>query len=224
MNAEIIFERSLDYVRSKARKMESHEIVAMLWEQLEVAHKEIVRLNVGPRTMSAKWLDPKCWDGCQSLVFKKERDEAIKDRDEALRQRDEAVTCSITSGKILDAISITGYLSKSMLDGESPVAWVKRMIAERDEVKEKLKWALESNSKYEREFLELDQKIRELEAARQIAQSNYDLISESHGNMMKDLTVFREKIRQLINSMMKDLTVLREEIRQLINSRAEQHI
>jgi hypothetical protein len=25
-----------------------------------------------PRTLEAKWLDPECWDGCQSLKFKKD--------------------------------------------------------------------------------------------------------------------------------------------------------
>lgn len=24
----------------------------------------------GPRTLDAKWLDPECWDGCQSLILK----------------------------------------------------------------------------------------------------------------------------------------------------------
>ena len=24
----------------------------------------------GPRTLDAKWLDPECWDGCQSLIYK----------------------------------------------------------------------------------------------------------------------------------------------------------
>jgi hypothetical protein len=32
----------------------------------------------GPKTLDAKWLDPECWDGCQSLVYKAERDACLK--------------------------------------------------------------------------------------------------------------------------------------------------
>ena len=28
------------------------------------------RREHGPKTLEAKWLDPKCWDGCKSLVWK----------------------------------------------------------------------------------------------------------------------------------------------------------
>jgi hypothetical protein len=31
----------------------------------------------GPKTLEAKWLDPKCWDGCQSLVFKHEAERVL---------------------------------------------------------------------------------------------------------------------------------------------------
>jgi hypothetical protein len=92
--------------------------------------KPSIRDIFKPRTLLAKWLDPLCWDGCKSLVFKKERDEAR-------RQRDEMAAGFAASEKIIDAISITGHLSKSMLEGESPVGWVKRMISERDEAIER---------------------------------------------------------------------------------------
>lgn len=31
----------------------------------------------GPKTLLAKWLFPKCWNGCQSLVLEAERDRAV---------------------------------------------------------------------------------------------------------------------------------------------------
>lgn len=27
-------------------------------------------VDSGPKTLDAKWLDPECWDGCQSLLLK----------------------------------------------------------------------------------------------------------------------------------------------------------
>lgn len=32
----------------------------------------------GPQTLNAKWLDPECWDGCQSLVWKQKNKELIE--------------------------------------------------------------------------------------------------------------------------------------------------
>lgn len=37
------------------------------------------KLRIGPQTLNAKWLDPACWDGCQSLVFKAQGERVSKD-------------------------------------------------------------------------------------------------------------------------------------------------
>lgn len=30
----------------------------------------LTRIEANPQTLDAKWLDPECWDGCQSLLLK----------------------------------------------------------------------------------------------------------------------------------------------------------
>jgi len=47
--------------------------------------EQIERLKAGPQTLNAKWLDPECWDGCQSLVWKQKLEQAQK-QNQALRE------------------------------------------------------------------------------------------------------------------------------------------
>ncbi len=41
--------------------------------------------SAGPRTLEAKWLDPACWDGCQSLILKS-KCQRLLDAIEEIRQ------------------------------------------------------------------------------------------------------------------------------------------
>lgn len=48
-------------------------------DAVPVGTSELVRrLRDGPQTLNAKWLDPQCWDGCQSLVLKARAEQAGK--------------------------------------------------------------------------------------------------------------------------------------------------
>jgi hypothetical protein len=40
----------------------------------------------GPKTLDAKWLDPECWDGCQSLVYKAKITALESERDQLTNQ------------------------------------------------------------------------------------------------------------------------------------------